>query len=460
MMLKLMKLISAAMCCCAFPAVALANLPQAGDVAFGLSTSDPTTTLELLSGTGNPTMNGGTKLTSPWQTTPFIEVVKFDNSGGILHNAQGNVLGVDFGSALGGGQIYNLATTGVDPAPAGQLIVDTGTTNSTGAQIGGTVTQTRLGEIAVSPNNDKIVATGYDSGAVLVYDYTAGNTMGGGAAAANGRESTIGTLDAGHTQGVAWKDESTALVFGASGTLYTVSTGATVTVTPAKVVDTLADGNFTSLAYRPDISPYVYALYGGFDSVAGMTNNKLYVLDPANGYNVVKKVDLSTSLQTGRDIALDKNGNLFMSQFGGSASAPLGAAIDYLPAANVLNPATLTDNSSIDWYKSTTSTAFSGLDIGFGPAGVAGDYNNDGTVDAADYTVWRDHLGQTFTLPNRNPALNGPIGQDDYTYWKTKFGTGGPGAGSLGSGAVPEPSSFALLVIGTAAAGFVARRRG
>ncbi len=32
------------------------------------------------------------------------------------------------------------------------------------------------------------------------------------------------------------------------------------------------------------------------------------------------------------------------------------------------------------------------------PAVLDGDYNLDGTVDAADYTVWRDGLGTTFTL--------------------------------------------------------------
>ena len=32
---------------------------------------------------------------------------------------------------------------------------------------------------------------------------------------------------------------------------------------------------------------------------------------------------------------------------------------------------------------------------------VPGDYNGNGKVDAADYNIWRNHLGQTFTLPTR-----------------------------------------------------------
>jgi len=148
--------------------IALADLPQAGDLVFGLSKADATQTIELVRGTA--TMGGGAKLTSPWQSTAFIEIVKFDNLGGVAHNAHGNLLGVDFGSAIAGGQIYSFATTGSDPAPTPQLIVDTGTTNPTSAQIGGTVSQTRLGEVAVSPDNTKILATGYDAGTALVYD--------------------------------------------------------------------------------------------------------------------------------------------------------------------------------------------------------------------------------------------------------------------------------------------------
>jgi hypothetical protein len=83
--------------------------------------------------------------------------------------------------------------------------------------------------------------------------------------------------------------------------------------------------------------------------------------------------------------------------------------------------------------------------------GVAGDYNSDGVVDAADYTVWRDHLGQTFALPNEASGVTtGMVTQEDYDYWKLHFGEGasGSGAGSLASGSVPEPTGIALAAIG------------
>ena len=45
-------------------------------------------------------------------------------------------------------------------------------------------------------------------------------------------------------------------------------------------------------------------------------------------------------------------------------------------------------------------------------AGVAGDYNDDGTVDAADYVIWRKHQGTTNTLPN--DPTGGMIGTAQY----------------------------------------------
>ena len=61
---------------------------------------------------------------------------------------------------------------------------------------------------------------------------------------------------------------------------------------------------------------------------------------------------------------------------------------------------------------------------------VLGDYNSNNIVDAADYTVWRDHLGQAFTLPNRDTNNSGNVNQQDYTFWKGRFGAIS-GAGAL-----------------------------
>jgi hypothetical protein len=78
--------------------------------------------------------------------------------------------------------------------------------------------------------------------------------------------------------------------------------------------------------------------------------------------------------------------------------------------------------------------------------GVSGDYNDDGLVDAADYTVWRDTLAAGSTdLPNDDTP--GEVDETDYAVWKANFGmTAGSGAAS--NAAVPEPTAGALALMG------------
>ncbi|MEM1027351.1 MAG: PQQ-dependent sugar dehydrogenase [Planctomycetota bacterium] len=75
---------------------------------------------------------------------------------------------------------------------------------------------------------------------------------------------------------------------------------------------------------------------------------------------------------------------------------------------------------------------------------VLGDYNGNGEVDAADYTVWADNFGSTVDLAADGNG-NGVIDAADYTIWADNFGIGAPA--SQGAGAIPEPSSLALLSI-------------
>jgi hypothetical protein len=77
-------------------------------------------------------------------------------------------------------------------------------------------------------------------------------------------------------------------------------------------------------------------------------------------------------------------------------------------------------------------------------AGIPGDFNGDGAVNAADYTVWRDHLGEEIALTNETMTL-GMVTQEDYDTWKSNFGAiTGSGSNSLSLG-VPEPCTAALL---------------
>jgi PEP-CTERM motif len=96
-------------------------------------------------------------------------------------------------------------------------------------------------------------------------------------------------------------------------------------------------------------------------------------------------------------------------------------------------------------------------------AGIPGDYNSDGTVDAGDYVLWRKYQGTTHTLPN--DPTGGTIGLAQYNTWRSHFGQP-PGTGSAlddsagRSAAVPEPATLLLGCLGMIALqGITARRQ-
>jgi hypothetical protein len=104
--------------------------------------------------------------------------------------------------------------------------------------------------------------------------------------------------------------------------------------------------------------------------------------------------------------------------FQGPDNLPLGTSITYLDNVRLVQP----------------------------DVGNDGDYNADGTVDAADYPAWR-----------KIPSLFGgdPGG---YNTWSENFGEGGAGgAAGFAASAVPEPGTFVLGMLAFALVSFNAR---
>jgi hypothetical protein len=94
-----------------------------------------------------------------------------------------------------------------------------------------------------------------------------------------------------------------------------------------------------------------------------------------------------------------------------------------------------------------------------------GDYNEDGTVDAADYTLWRDTLGQEPTVGTQvrrgsgaDGNRNGVIDAGDYDVWAAHFGETISGSGSGSIANVPEPTALLSAIIGLLVVGAATRR--
>ncbi|MEM8865167.1 MAG: dockerin type I repeat-containing protein [Planctomycetota bacterium] len=81
-------------------------------------------------------------------------------------------------------------------------------------------------------------------------------------------------------------------------------------------------------------------------------------------------------------------------------------------------------------------------------AEFAGDYNGDGLVDVADYTMWRDALTSQDLLADGNG--DGTVDTDDYAMWKSNYGATAAAAieaSAAASTQVPEPHAVLLLTL-------------
>jgi T5SS/PEP-CTERM-associated repeat protein len=137
-------------------------------------------------------------------------------------------------------------------------------------------------------------------------------------------------------------------------------------------------------------------------------------------------------------------GDLVVSLAGGFAPA-LGAEFMILSAASVNGPFA-TENfsaaplaSGLAWDVLYTSTSVTLKVV----AGIPGDYNQNGTVDAADYVVWRKTDG----------------GFPGYNLWRTNFGEpAGSGSGASANATVPEPATLVMLILAAVGIGLRLRQ--
>jgi hypothetical protein len=87
--------------------------------------------------------------------------------------------------------------------------------------------------------------------------------------------------------------------------------------------------------------------------------------------------------------------------------------------------------------------------LSVGPGSFRYDYNGNGSVDAADYTVWRDTYGTAD--PRADGNGNGAVDDGDYELWKSHFG---PPVGAASRPLLVDDGGT-LVVDGAVAAGYV-----
>jgi hypothetical protein len=144
-------------------------------------------------------------------------------------------------------------------------------------------------------------------------------------------------------------------------------------------------------------------------------------------------------------VVVTKNGNTITWDVNDTRIATVDASALALGGNNIA--VGMSDvNSSTTRHPSLVFTLIENLVVTDLP--LSGDFNADNVVDAADYTVWRDHLGDPTeaAINGRGDGLNG-VDLQDYNLWHDNFGDV-PGSGATAGAPVPEPSSLLLLLAG------------
>jgi hypothetical protein len=141
------------------------------------------------------------------------------------------------------------------------------------------------------------------------------------------------------------------------------------------------------------------------------------------------------------------NGSALVYDTGTDATNLLGLTVPVgkLLAGNTYNWKVRYEDNYGGWSSYSAPTSLTTV-----AATVAGDYNNNGVVDPADYVVWRSTQGTNSVL--LNDPTGGTIGSAQLDTWRAHFGqTASSGSAAIANAAIPEPGTLALFIVGALA---------
>jgi hypothetical protein len=243
---------------------------------------------------------------------------------------------------------------------------------------------------------------------------------------------------------------------GASGTLRVEGTGS---FTHGAELFIGSEPNQNSTARLEIVGSNANVQIGQLDNTSGGTSETIQWIADANGISPLKVTGAGplaasrVQLQDPAEAAANTGGGMSILGDG------IALALD-LSAITISTSLLLVDNQTTDaitglFEKALTTTLYSEgeqiPDTGFNgtvtisyvggtgndvtlnlaAAGLPGDHNSDGLVDAADYVAWR------------KTGTGASQGYDD---WRQNFGATAPGEGGFSN--VPEPASWLVILIG------------
>lgn len=202
------------------------------------------------------------------------------------------------------------------------------------------------------------------------------------------------------------------------------------------------DGDLDTIVVNNDGSPVLYR------NDAEATNNWLRVKTVGNSSNadgLGAKITVTIDGGAAEDLLFSEvsGGSNFLSQsdpiahFGlGDFSGNIDLIVIEWPATGIVQVIENVDANSL-------------LTVFEPAAGLQGDFNNDGVVDASDYTVWRGHLNapDESALHSHGDGQNG-VDSADLLLWQSNYGKTAGSGGPLVGTATPEPSACLLLLTG------------
>ncbi|QEG34243.1 metallophosphoesterase [Bythopirellula goksoeyrii] len=132
--------------------------------------------------------------------------------------------------------------------------------------------------------------------------------------------------------------------------------------------------------------------------------------------------------------------------FNGSITAPNDNFLTYEPTLSGSFMINAFDLPSLSMEDTSFSWAFISFDDPLAPATIASaDFNEDGSVDGADFLIWQRGVNSAAGLANGDADNSGFVDGDDLAIWQDQYGTDGMNAPLS---VVPEPTALLLIVLG------------